>query len=141
MVKKRPAIFDSAEKRRAKRRAEGCELDSEESLFLNDADHVSVEEEEDSQEEKEEEEEIILGTNLIKPGGSDCTAQWESHKTRRKHRRNTLQLETPTSQPSVLDNDQAAVQQAPTALTEARSPDVGTGPSATSNEKTHQIGF
>ena len=63
-VKKRPA-FSRVLQRRAKRRRDGCDLDSEESLFLNDCDHISEEEMEEA------EEEIILGTNLMKPGEID----------------------------------------------------------------------
>ena len=65
-VKKRPAFSRAALQRRAKRRHDyGCDLDSEESLFLNDSDHVSEEDMEEA------EEEIILGTNLMKPGEID----------------------------------------------------------------------
>ena len=48
-------------RRRMKRRAEGCELDSEESLTLNDEDHESLDEAEG---EEEEEEEIACEANF-----------------------------------------------------------------------------
>ena len=50
-------------RRRMKRRAEGCQLDSEESLTFDDEDHESLDEDEG----EEEEEEIICETNLRHP--------------------------------------------------------------------------